>query len=99
MTFQGEDIEVEELTENSFKGVDIGLFSPGGSVSLKFAPIAAASGCVVIDNTSAFRMEQDVPLVVPEVNEHAITQHTKRGHHRKPELFHHPDGSRIETPP
>jgi aspartate-semialdehyde dehydrogenase len=79
MTFRGEEIEVEELTENSFKGVDIGLFSPGGSVSLKFAPIAAANGCVVIDNTSAFRMEKDIPLVVPEVNEHAIKDYKKRG--------------------
>ena len=79
ITFRGEEIEVEELTENSFKGVDIGLFSPGGSVSLKFAPIAAASGCVVIDNTSAFRMEKDIPLVVPEVNEHAIKDYKKRG--------------------
>jgi aspartate-semialdehyde dehydrogenase len=79
MTFRGEEIEVEELTENSFKGVDIGLFSPGGSVSLKFAPIAAASGCVVIDNTSAFRMEKDIPLIVPEVNEHAIKDYKKRG--------------------
>jgi aspartate-semialdehyde dehydrogenase len=77
--FRGEEIEVEELTENSFKGVDIGLFSPGGSVSLKFAPIAAASGCVVIDNTSAFRMEKDIPLVVPEVNEHAIKDYKKKG--------------------
>jgi aspartate-semialdehyde dehydrogenase len=79
ITFRGEEIEVEELTENSFKGVDIGLFSPGGSVSLKFAPIAAASGCVVIDNTSAFRMENDIPLIVPEVNEHAIKDYKKRG--------------------
>ena len=77
--FRGEEIEIEELKENSFKGVDIGLFSPGGSVSLKFAPIAAASGCVVIDNTSAFRMEKDIPLVVPEVNEHAIKNYKKRG--------------------
>ncbi|HEX2966339.1 MAG TPA: aspartate-semialdehyde dehydrogenase [Syntrophorhabdaceae bacterium] len=79
MTFRGEEVEVEELTENSFKGVDIGLFSPGGSVSLKFAPIAAASGCVVVDNTSAFRMEKDIPLVVPEVNEHAIAGYKNRG--------------------
>ncbi len=79
ITFRGQEIEVEELTENSFKGVDIGLFSPGGSVSLKFAPIAAASGCVVIDNTSAFRMEKDIPLVVPEVNEHAIKNYKSRG--------------------
>ena len=79
MTFHGSDVDVQELKEDSFKDIDIGLFSPGGSVSLKFAPIAAASGCVVIDNTSAFRMEPDVPLVVPEVNEHAIAGHTKRG--------------------
>ena len=79
ITFRGEEVEVEELTEHSFKGVDIGLFSPGGSVSLKFAPIAAASGCVVIDNTSAFRMEKDIPLVVPEVNEHAIKDYKNRG--------------------
>lgn len=79
ITFRGKGIEVEELTENSFKGVDIGLFSPGGSVSLKYAPIAAASGCVVIDNTSAFRMDKDIPLVVPEVNEHAIKDYKNRG--------------------
>jgi aspartate-semialdehyde dehydrogenase len=79
MSFHGEDVMVQELKEDSFKDIDIGLFSPGGSVSLKFAPIAAASGCVVIDNTSAFRMEKDIPLVVPEVNEHAIAQHTVRG--------------------
>jgi aspartate-semialdehyde dehydrogenase len=79
ITFRGKEVEVEELTENSFKGVDIGLFSPGGSVSLKFAPIAAASGCVVVDNTSAFRMEKDIPLVVPEVNEHAIKDYKNKG--------------------
>ncbi|MCK9227672.1 MAG: aspartate-semialdehyde dehydrogenase [Syntrophorhabdaceae bacterium] len=79
MSFHGKDVKVEELKEDSFKGIDIGLFSPGGSVSLKFAPIAAASGCVVIDNTSAFRMAPDIPLVVPEVNEHAIAEHKKRG--------------------
>ncbi len=79
MSFHGKDVKVQELKEDSFKGIDIGLFSPGGSVSLKFAPIAAASGCVVIDNTSAFRMEPDIPLVVPEVNEHAIALYKKRG--------------------
>ncbi|HNQ46082.1 MAG TPA: aspartate-semialdehyde dehydrogenase [Syntrophorhabdus sp.] len=79
LTFKGEEIPVDELKEDSFKGIDIGLFSPGGAVSTKFAPIAVASGCVVIDNTSAFRMEPDVPLVVPEVNEHAISQYKKRG--------------------
>jgi aspartate-semialdehyde dehydrogenase len=79
ITFKGKEVKVEELKEDSFKGVDIGLFSPGGSVSLKFAPIAAASGCVVIDNTSAFRMDPDVPLVVPEVNEHAIKNYKNKG--------------------
>ncbi|MBP1750953.1 MAG: aspartate-semialdehyde dehydrogenase [Deltaproteobacteria bacterium] len=79
MSFHGQDVDVQELKEDSFKDIDIGLFSPGGAISTKFAPIAAASGCVVIDNTSAFRMDPDVPLVVPEVNEHAIAQHTKRG--------------------
>lgn len=79
MSFHGKNVTVQELKEDSFKGIDIGLFSPGGSVSLKFAPIAAASGCVVIDNTSAFRMDPDVPLVVPEVNEHAIAGYKKKG--------------------
>ncbi len=79
ISFRGEEVKVEELKEDSFKGVDIGLFSPGGSVSLKFAPIAAASGCVVVDNTSAFRMDPDIPLVVPEVNSHAIAQYTRKG--------------------
>ena len=79
LTFNGKDIPVDELKEDSFKGIDIGLFSPGGAVSLKFAPIAAASGCVVIDNTSAFRMEPDIPLVVPEVNAHAVKDYKNRG--------------------
>jgi len=77
--YMGHDVPVDVLNEDSFKGVDIGLFSPGGSVSQKFAPLAAASGCVVIDNTSAFRMEPDIPLVVPEVNAHAIKNYKNRG--------------------
>lgn len=79
LSYKGEEIPIDELKEDSFKGIDIGLFSPGGTISTKFAPIAAESGCVVIDNTSAFRMDPDVPLVVPEVNEHAIAQYKKRG--------------------
>jgi len=79
LTFKGQDIKVQELKEDSFKDIQIGLFSPGGAVSQRFAPIAAAHGCVVIDNTSAFRMDPDVPLVVPEVNEHAIKDYTKKG--------------------
>jgi aspartate-semialdehyde dehydrogenase len=79
LSYKGTDVKVEVLKEDSFKGVEIGLFSAGGSVSQKFAPIAAASGCIVVDNTSAFRMEPDIPLVVPEVNPHAIAQYKKRG--------------------
>jgi aspartate-semialdehyde dehydrogenase len=79
LSFKGRDVVVRVLNKDSFKGIDIGLFSAGGSVSLKFAPIAAGNGCVVIDNTSAFRMDPDVPLVVPEVNAHAIGDYKKKG--------------------
>ena len=78
LEFRGEHVTVEELTEDAFKDIQIGLFSAGGSVSEKFAPIAAHDGCVVIDNTSAFRMDPEVPLVVPEVNPHAIGQYTQK---------------------
>ncbi len=73
LKFKGKDCPVEVLDENSFEGVEIGLFSAGGSISEKFAPIAAKAGCVVIDNTSAFRMDPECPLVVPEVNPDAIS--------------------------
>lgn len=67
--FMGKEYTVEELNENSFdRGIDIALFSAGGSISEKYAPIAASKGCVVIDNSSAWRMNPEVPLVVPEVN-------------------------------
>ncbi len=79
LRFRGDLVEVEELTENSFKGVDIALFSAGGGTSVKFAPFAAKDGCVVIDNSSAWRMDPDVPLVVPEVNPHAVAQYTNKG--------------------
>jgi len=77
--FKGDLIPVEELKEDSFKGVDIAIFSAGGSTSEKFSPCAAKDGCIVIDNSSAWRMDPDVPLVVPEVNPHAIAQYTKKG--------------------
>jgi len=67
-TFKGKEYTIEELTENSFKGIDIALFSAGGSISKKFGPIARDAGCIVVDNSSAFRMTAGVPLVVPEVN-------------------------------
>ena len=68
LKFNGQDVTVTELTKDSFAGIDIALFSAGGSISKEFAPIAAKAGCVVIDNSSAFRMDPTVPLVVPEIN-------------------------------
>ena len=68
LKFNGEEITVEELKHDSFKGVDVALFSAGGDRSLEFAPSAAKDRCLVIDNSSAFRMKPEVPLVVPEVN-------------------------------
>jgi aspartate-semialdehyde dehydrogenase len=79
LEFRGEQIAVAELTEGSFKGVDIALFSAGGGTSEKFAPAAAAAGCVVVDNSSAWRMDPEVPLVVPEVNAHAVAGYTRKG--------------------
>ena len=79
LRFSGDLVEVEELNENSFRGVDIALFSAGGGISKKFAPIAAKDGCVVVDNSSAWRMDPEVPLVVPEVNPHAVAQYTNKG--------------------
>jgi aspartate-semialdehyde dehydrogenase len=73
--FRGQDIRIQELTESSFTGVDIALFSAGGRISKQFAPIAARAGAVVIDNSSAFRMREDVPLVVPEINAGEIARH------------------------
>ena len=79
LRFKGDLIAVEELKEDSFKGVDIALFSAGGGTSQRFAPLAAKDGCVVVDNSSAWRMDPEVPLVVPEVNPHAIAQYTQKG--------------------
>jgi aspartate-semialdehyde dehydrogenase len=70
--FEGVEYTIEELTENSFGNVDIALFSAGGSISKKFGPLAAEKGCVVVDNSSAFRMTDGVPLVIPEVNPDAM---------------------------
>ncbi len=71
-TFKGQTYTIEELTADSFKGYDLGLFSAGGSISKQFAPIAADAGCTVVDNSSAFRMTEGIPLVVPEVNPDAL---------------------------
>ncbi len=75
MPFRGRDIAVEELTENSFQDIDVAFFSAGGSISKKFAPIAVKAGAVVVDNSSAFRMDPGVPLVIPEINPDAIAEH------------------------
>lgn len=79
LPFQGRQTRVDLLEGDSFKDIDIGLFSAGGSVSAKFAPIAVEAGAVVVDNTSYFRMEPDVPLVVPEVNAKEISNYKARG--------------------
>jgi aspartate-semialdehyde dehydrogenase len=68
LAFRGKEIPVQELTRDSFRGVDIALFSAGGGISKEFAPAAVQAGCVVVDNSSAFRMDDTVPLVVPEIN-------------------------------
>jgi aspartate-semialdehyde dehydrogenase len=88
----GEDhtLKVQDLATFDFRGFDIGLFSPGAKVSAQFAPKAAAAGCVVIDNTSHFRMDPEVPLVVPEVNRGALT-----GFHRQ-NIIANPNCSTIQ---
>lgn len=78
VSFGDRNLTVQNLETFDFTGWDIGLFSPGASVSAVHAPRAAAAGCVVIDNTSQFRMEYDIPLVVPEVNPHALAKFAKR---------------------
>jgi aspartate-semialdehyde dehydrogenase len=75
LPYNGKEITIEELTESSFKGVDIALFSAGGSISKKFGPIAVQAGAIVVDNSSAFRMDPTVPLVIPEINPEAVKQH------------------------
>jgi aspartate-semialdehyde dehydrogenase len=79
VAFGGERLTVEDLDTFDFTGCHIGLFSPGASVSAVHAPRAAAAGCVVIDNTSQFRYVPEIPLVVPEVNPHAIAQYKNHG--------------------
>jgi len=76
LEFRGQAIGIEELTERSFAGIDIALFSAGSGIARKFAPSAVKAGAVVIDNSSAFRMEKDVPLVIPEINAPRIKEHT-----------------------
>ncbi|MFQ5962892.1 MAG: aspartate-semialdehyde dehydrogenase [Candidatus Scalinduaceae bacterium] len=75
VVFRGNEIQIQELTKDSFEGINIALFSAGGTISREFAPYAIEGNSVVVDNTSAFRMDDDVPLVVPEVNANKITEH------------------------
>jgi aspartate-semialdehyde dehydrogenase len=77
LVFRGEAVEVQELRHDSFAGVDIALFSAGGGISKEFGPSAAAAGAIVIDNSSAFRMDEGVPLVVPEINPEAVVNPAK----------------------
>lgn len=79
LKFKGEELPVQLLTKDSFSDIDVALFSAGAARSLEFAPAAAEAGAVVVDNSSGFRMEPDIPLVVPEVNAHAIARYKKRG--------------------
>lgn len=78
VSFKGKRITVQNLAEFDFSQAEIGLFSAGGSISAEYAPKAAAAGCVVIDNTSHFRRDEDIPLVVPEVNSHALDRFADR---------------------
>jgi aspartate-semialdehyde dehydrogenase len=75
LTFRADAIPVQELTKKSFQGVDIALFSAGGSIAKEFAPLAVQAGAVVVDNSSAFRMDEAVPLVIPEINASDIQRH------------------------
>lgn len=79
LKFRDQEITVKELKEDSFKGIDIAIFSAGGGTSEKFAPCAAKDGCIVVDNSSAWRMDRQVPLVIPEVNPDAIKDYTNKG--------------------
>ena len=75
LPFRGQPVAVQELKEDSFRGVDVALFSAGGSTSKRFGPLAVEQGAVVVDNSSAFRMDPKVPLVVPEINPEAVRGH------------------------
>ena len=75
ITFKGEEFAVEEMTKDSFKGMDVALFSAGGSQSKIYAQSCVDAGCVMVDNSSAFRMTPDVPLVIPEINPEDVKWH------------------------
>ena len=93
----GEAGSVGILKEDSFKDIDIGYSRPAASVSAKFAPLAVGAGAVVIDNTAFFRLEPDIPLVVPEVNAKEIAKYKNPRHRRQSELLDDPNGRRVQT--
>ena len=95
--FGNKPITVENLADFDFSKVEIGLFSAGGSISEEFAPKAADAGCVVVDNTSCFRYEDDIPLVVTEVNPQCLADYRNRNIHRQSELLDHADGCGPEA--
>ncbi|HEX2579935.1 MAG TPA: aspartate-semialdehyde dehydrogenase [Rhabdochlamydiaceae bacterium] len=74
--FKGRQVPIEKLSENCFQGIDIALFSAGKKISLVYAPLAVKAGCLVVDNSSAYRMDPHVPLVIPEINSHALENHS-----------------------
>jgi aspartate-semialdehyde dehydrogenase len=77
VSFRGQDLAAQELSPASFEGIDLAFFSAGGNISREYAPVAREAGAVVIDNSSVFRMEPDVPLVIPEINGEDVHQHTR----------------------
>ena len=94
INFKEQEIIVEDLSDFDFSKVQIGLFSPGGSVSAKFAPKAAAAGCIVIDNTSYFRMQKNTPLIIPEVNPEALEDFFKN--EKRLNIISNPNCSTIQ---
>lgn len=95
LNFEGRKYEIEELLPESFDGVDIALFSAGGSVSREMAPVAVQHGAIVVDNSSAFRMDPSVPLVIPEVNPDAMAHISLRSKEKKGSLIANPNCSTI----
>ncbi len=97
VAFGDDDITVQDLATFDFKGTDIVLSSPGASVSAEYSPKAAAAGAVIVDNTSHWRMDPDVPLIVPRSEPGRDCRLQQERHHRQPELFDHSDGGRHEA--
>src|SRR5262245_13538286 len=95
LTFRGEPLTISELSEDGLEGVDFALFSAGGSISREWAPIAASRGAIVIDNSSAFRMNEDVPLVIPEINDDVLDDIDQSGQEAGGAIIANPNCSTI----